>query len=315
MEDILKLIFTPQFLAGVFRLTTPIVFATLSCLIAKKAGVRNITIEGTMLCSALAGVIVSAYTQNVWLGLLAGVVAGIGIGLFLGYFHIIMDTDIWLTGIAINQFAGGFTVFIMFMVTGDKGSTASLPSLSVPNINIPILENIPLIGPIISGQSLLTYLAVAMMIFIFVLLYKTPLGLRIRAVGEYSLAAESVGENSNRIKLIALALSGLCASFGGMFMSMSYSSRFVRDMVAGRGFIGIAAESMGGGRPIPAAIASLFFGIADALANVLQSFSIPSELLLTIPYLATIVGLVVYSAKKQNADKKKLEKNKKGAEV
>lgn len=268
-----------------------------------------------MLCSALAGVVVSAYTQNVWLGLLAGIAAGIGIGLFLGYFHIIMDTDIWLTGIAINQFAGGLTVFIMFMVTGDKGSTASLPSLSVPNINIPILENIPVLGPVLSGQSLLTYLAAAMMIFIFVLLYKTPLGLRIRAVGEYSLAAESVGENSNRIKLIALALSGLCASFGGMFMSMSYSSRFVRDMVAGRGFIGIAAESMGGGRPIPAAIASLFFGIADALANVLQSFSIPSELLLTIPYLATIVGLVVYSAKKQNADKKKLEKNKKGAEV
>lgn len=315
MEDILKLIFTPQFVFGVFRLTTPIVFATLSCLIAKKAGVRNITIEGTMLCSALAGVIVSAYTQNVWLGLLAGMAAGIGIGLFLGYFHIIMDTDIWLTGIAINQFASGFTVFVMFMVTGDKGSTASLPSLSVPNINIPIVEKIPVVGEIVSGQSLLTYLAVVMMIFIFVLLYKTPLGLRIRAVGEYSLAAESVGENSNRIKLIALALSGLCASFGGMFMSMSYSSRFVRDMVAGRGFIGIAAESMGGGRPIPAAIASLFFGVADALANVLQSFSIPSELLLTIPYLATIIGLVVYSAKKQNADKKKLEKNKRGAEA
>lgn len=309
MEAILKLIITPQFLFGVFRLTTPIVFATLSCLIAKKAGVRNITIEGTMLCSALAGVVISAYTQNVWLGLLAGTAAGVGIGLFLGYFHIIMDTDIWLTGIAINQFAGGFTVFVMYMITGDKGSTSSLPSLVVPNIRIPVIEQIPFIGAVVSGQSLLTYLAVVLMVFIYVLLYKTPLGLRIRAVGEYSLAAESVGENSNRIKLIALSISGLCASFGGMFMAMSYSSRFVRDMVAGRGFIGIAAESMGGGRPIPAVAASLLFGIADSLANVLQSFSIPSELLLTIPYLATIVGLVVYSAKKQRDEEKKIEKN------
>lgn len=92
-------------------------------------------------------------------------------------------------------------------------------------------------------------------------------------------------------------------------MSMSYSSRFVRDMVAGRGFIGIAAESMGGGRPFAAAVASLFFGIADSLANVLQSFSIPSELLLTIPYLTTIVGLVIYSARKQRGEEKKIEKN------
>ncbi len=309
MYEIVRVIFTTRFLAGVFRLTTPIVFASMSCLIAKKAGVRNITIEGTMLCSALTGVIVSAFTQNVWLGLAAGTIAGVGIGLFLGYFHILMDTDIWLTGIAINQFANGFTVFVMFLVTGDKGSTSVLPSLTVPNIEIPLLKDIPLVGSVVSGQSLFTYLAVILIVFIYILLYKTPLGLRIRAVGEYSLAAESVGESPHRIKLIALSLSGLCASFGGMFMSMSYSSRFVRDMVAGRGFIGIAAESMGGGRPVAAAAASLFFGLADSLANVLQSFSVPSELLLAIPYLATIVGLVVYSARKQNEEKRRIEKN------
>ncbi|MEG0216316.1 MAG: ABC transporter permease, partial [Hungatella sp.] len=131
----------------------------------------------------------------------------------------------------------------------------------------------------------------------------------IRAVGEYPMAAESVGENADRIKLIALAISGMCASFGGMFMSMSYSSRFVRDMVAGRGFIGIAAESMGGGMPFGAALSAFFFGIADSLSNVLQSFKVPAELVLIIPYLATIVGLSVYSARKQGQEKRKIEKN------
>lgn len=309
MLSIIQLILSTQFLFGVLRLTTPIIFATLSCLIAKKAGVRNITIEGTMLCSALGGVAVSAWTQNVWLGLLAGMAVGVGVGLFLGYFHIIMDTDIWLTGIAINQFANGLTVFVMFLITGDKGSTSSLPSLTIPNVHLPLIEKIPIIGQIVSGQSLLTYLAVVLLTVIYILLYKTPLGLRIRAVGEYALAAESVGENADRIKLIALGISGLCASFGGMFMSMSYSSRFARDMVAGRGFIGIAAESMGGGRPIAAAAAALFFGVADSLANILQSFSIPSELLMAIPYLATIVGLVVYSAKKQKDEQRYIQQN------
>lgn len=308
MSGVWSVIFSASFLATIIRVTTPIIFASMACLIAKKAGVRNITIEGTMLVSALAGVVASAYLKNVWIAVLIGMLAGVGIGLFLGYFHIIMDTDIWLTGIAINLIANGGTVFAMFAITGDKGSTSSLASLTVPNIDIPLIKDIPFVGQVLSGHSFFTYLAVISVIVMYVLLYKTPLGLRIRAVGEYSMAAESVGENSNRIKLIALALSGMFASFGGMFMSMSYASRFVRDMMAGRGFIGIAAESMGGGHPFGAAFAAVIFGVADALANVLQSFSIPSELLLMIPYLATIIGLVLYSIRRRNSEKRRIQK-------
>ena len=138
MNGFWSVIFSAGFVATIIRVTTPIIFASMACLIAKKAGVRNITIEGTMLVSALAGVVASAYLKNVWLAVLIGMLAGVGIGLFLGYFHIIMDTDIWLTGIAINLIANGGTVFAMFAITGDKGSTASLASLTVPNINIPI---------------------------------------------------------------------------------------------------------------------------------------------------------------------------------
>lgn len=308
MTEFWSILFSTGFLFTAIRVTTPIIFASLACLIAKKAGVRNITIEGTMLVSALVGVLASHYCGNVWVAVFIGMLAGIAIGLFLGYFHIIMDTDIWLTGIAINQIAMGGTVFAMFAITGDKGSTAALNSLTVPNIHIPIIKDIPILGEVLSGHSFFTYLAFICVFLMYYLLYKTPLGLRIRAVGEYAMAAESVGENANRIKLIALAISGMCAAFGGMFMSMSYASRFVRDMTGGRGFIGIAAESMGGGNPLGATLSAFIFGFADALANTLQSFSIPSELVLMIPYLTTIVGLVLYSVQRKRKEEESLKK-------
>ena len=301
-----SLLFSSYSLFMIIRVTTPILFASTACLIAKKAGVRNITIEGTMLISALIGVIVSAKCQNVWIGVLLGMVSGVAIALFLGYFHLFLDTDIWMSGIGINRIAEGGTIFLMFVLTGDKGSTAALASLSVPDVDIPVIKDIPLLGDILSGHSLFTYLAIICVIAIYILLYKTPLGLRIRAVGEYSMAVESVGKKSSHIKLVALAISGLCSSLGGMFMSMSYASRFAKNMMAGRGFIGIAAESMGSGTPFGAAISAFIFGVFDALANIMQSFSFPTELVLMIPYLATLVGLVVYSSVRKLKEKKRI---------
>ena len=308
----LSLLCSSYFLCMLIRVTTPILFASMACLVAKKAGVRNITIEGTMLISALLGVVVSAAFQNVWLGVLAGALAGVAVALFLGYFHLILDTDIWMSGIAINRIAEGGTIFLMFVLTGDKGSTAALASLCVPDLSIPLIQDIPFVSDILSGHSFFTYLALLCVVFTYILLYRTPLGLRIRAVGEYSMAVESVGQKPSTIKLIALAISGLFSAFGGMFMSMSYASRFAKNMMAGRGFIGIAAESMGGGTPIGSAISAFVFGFFDALANLMQSFSFPTELVLMIPYLATLIGLVVYSIiRKASVEKKRKNANRK----
>ena len=160
---------------------------------------------------------------------------------------------------------------------------------------IPLIDKIPFLGEIISGQNLMTYLAILAVIIMHLFMYKTPLGLKIRAVGENKNAAESVGISSRKIQYIALILSGVLASMGGFFMSGGYMNMFTKDMSAGRGYIALAASAMGGNTPIGASLVSLLFGAAQALANMMQLTDIPHELIQMIPYLTTLIGLGVYS--------------------
>lgn len=298
MENIFDAIFSQSFGYSIIRVTTPILFATMGALISNKAGVVNISLEGTMLSSALAGVLVSAFTDNLLAGLLAGLLVGILLSLLLAYFHLNLKTNIFLTGIAINLLSSGATVFLLYIFARDKGISANLASKVFPNVAIPFLTDIPVLGPIFSGHNILTYVGIFSVVFMYFFLYRTPMGLKIRAVGEYSKAAESVGINVTKVQYSALALSGVFAALGGMFMSMGYVSWFSRDMMSGRGFIGLAAESMGKGTPLGSMIAAIVFGFADALSNSLQTMGLPVEIILVIPYLTTIIGLVIYSISK-----------------
>lgn len=303
MSEILHTIFTPHFLFTVLRLTTPLIFAAMSALVARAAGIRNITIEGTMLMTALTGVLVSAYTENLLLAVACALFVGVLMGFLLAYFHLKLDTDILLSGIAINMVANGGTVFLLYVFAGDKGSSERLTSQMLPTVELPLLKDIPVLGEILSGHNVLTYVAFISVLVVWFLIFKTRIGLRIRAVGEYPEAIESVGKSSTRIKLFALALSGFLTALGGIFLSMGYMNFFVKNMAAGRGFIGVAADYMGGGNPFGALAASLLFGVADACSNTLQTMSIPAELVLCIPYATTIVGLVIYAARTKHAQR------------
>lgn len=296
---VLDIISSTSFWYAVLRVSTPILFAALAAIVSNKAGVVNIAIEGTMLISSLTGVLFSAWTQSVWIGVSAAVIAGVLTALILAYFSLNLRTDITLTGIALNLFASGGTIFLLYLVTGDKGMSGSLKSLVVPSWEIPVFKNIPIIGEIISGHNLLTYLAFVSVIAVSVLLYRFPIGLRIRAVGEDEGAVASVGLNVTRIQYIALMLSGVFSGLGGAFMSMGYVSWFSKDMIAGRGFIALAAEAMGRGTPVGTMIAAIVFGFADALSNYLQALQISAELVMMIPYVTTIIGLFIYSTKKK----------------
>ena len=270
MEHLLHAIFSADFVYSVLRLTTPILLAGLGALITDRAGVMNIGLEGIMLCAALAGVIGSAMTQNAFLGFLFALLVGMALGLLMAYFAIHLKTDMVLTGIAMNLLASGGTVFVLYAVANDKGMSTSLKSLTMPVINIPFIQDIPVIGTVISGHNLLTYLALISVAAMWILLYKTPLGLRIRVVGENSHAAESVGIHVKKVQYIALAISGILAAMGGAYMSMGYMDKFARDMTAGRGFIALAAEALGRGTPVGTLLSSLVFGTADALGSNLQ---------------------------------------------
>ena len=298
MENLIAAIFSPDFVFSILRLSTPIIFAGLAALITDRAGVMNIGLEGIMLSSALLGVIGSAFTQSALIGLICAIATGVLMGSIMAYFSLKLKTDIILTGIAINLLSSGGTVFLLYSVAKDKGMSTSLASLTMPVVQIPIIQSIPILGPMISGHNVLTYLAFILVGVVWLLLYKTSLGLKIRVVGENPDAAESVGINVKKIQYTALAISGALAAMGGAYMSMGYMDKFARDMTAGRGFIALAAEALGRGTPVGTLAASLVFGAADALGSNLQVLDIPVQFIQMMPYLFTIIGLVIYSMSK-----------------
>lgn len=292
---ILESIFSAEFLSATFRATTPILFATLAASIASKCGITNMALEGMMLFGALFGVIFTAMFQNLFIGFLITMIIGGFIGLFFAFFVLKLKTDSILAAIAINLMATGGTILILLLLSGDRGISTSIKSLQMPNVVIPGINQIPIIGNILSGQNLLTYLSFFMVLFMHIFLYKTPLGLRIRAVGENKDAAESVGISSKKIQYIALIISGVLASMGGFFLSGGYMSYFTTSMTAGRGFIALAASAMGGNTPVGGFLVSLIFGGAQSIANILQLGSWPYELVDMLPYVTTIIGLAIYS--------------------
>lgn len=292
---ILEAFLSPDFFNAALRATTPILFATLASAVAVKAGIINMALEGIMLFSALFGVVFSSLFHSAWLGLFATMILGGFIGLFLAFFVLRLKTDEILAAIAINLIANGATVLLLLTVSGDRGVSSSIKSIPLQRIAIPVIENIPFLGEVISNQNILTYISLIMVVIVHIFLYKTPLGLRIRAVGENKDAAESVGISSRKIQYIALMISGILASMGGFFLSGGYMTNFTTGMSAGRGFIALAASAMGGNTPIGGFLVSLLFGAAQALANILQLGAWPHELIQMLPYVTTLVGLGIYS--------------------
>ncbi len=306
--NILTYICSADFIYMWIRVATPILLAALGSVVCSKAGVVNLGLEGTMLISALFGVLGSVYGNSLFWGLLAGLAAAIIVSAIFAYFHLILQANNVLCGTAVNTMATGLTVFVLQIATGEKGNSSSLKSFAFPNIEIPLIKEIPLIGEVISGHNALTYVALLMVFLIYMLMYKTPLGLRMRAVGENPDAASSVGQNVIKIRFIAILICGALTGLGGMYLSMGYLSMFVRDMTAGRGFIALAACSMGQATPIGALVSSMIFAFFDGLSNILQVLKIPSEFVQMLPYLATIVGLTVYSIQQSIRMKQRMKK-------
>jgi simple sugar transport system permease protein len=298
-DVVLRSILSAAFIASVLRISTPLILPALGGLISELSGAINIALEGIMLVAAFTGVVVSAYLESTILGVLAGILAGMAIAFILGLFHLYLETDIILAGTAINILATGGTIFVLYVLTGDKGNSSSLASAMVPNVNIPLIEDIPFIGRIISGQHIFVWLAFILTWVVSIFLYRTPFGTHLRAVGESPEAAKSLGINVNRTRMAALLISGFLASLGGLTMSMAYLPLFQREMTAGRGFIALAAVYLGGRKPWGTLLAAILFGFADALSNQLGSLNIPSQLVQMIPYVVTILALALYAVREQ----------------
>ncbi len=313
-------IFSVEFVNSILRATTPILFATMASSVAAKAGICNMALEGMMLLSALFGVLFSALGGGIFgaatglsqfasfgVGFLLTVLVGGIIGMIFAFCILQMKADEILAAIALNLVASGGTIMLLMAVTGEKGASNAIASVAAPKVTIPLIESIPVLGKILSGQNLLTWLSLLSVVVMHLFLYKTPMGLKIRAVGENKDAAESVGISAKKVQYIALTISGMLASMGGFYLSGGYMNMFTRDMAAGRGYIALAASSMGADTPIGGFLVSILFGIAQAVANLMQLTTIPMQLIQMIPYLTTLIGLGVYSYVRMKRRKRLLQ--------
>ena len=267
---------------SVLRLSTPLIFAALSAAVCQKAGLFNMAAESMMLWGALIGVIVSGATHSALIGFLASVLAGAVTGVLIWVATVKGKADLMLAQIAINLASSGGTIFLLFALTGEKSNSAvAIKSLALPKIVIPGLKSVPVLGPILSGHNILPYGAIIAAILLSIFIRRTKTGLHIRAVGENPHAAESVGISVPRIYLLTWTLSGILGGIGGAFMSMGYLTS------------------------IGAMFCALIFGVADATSNQLQLTNAPADLVLMLPYIVTIVVLVVISVINYNRANRK----------
>jgi ABC-type uncharacterized transport system permease subunit len=243
-----------------------------------------------MLTGALGGVTVSYYTGNPWLGVAAAVVIGGIMGLIHAIVTVRYAGNQIVSGTGLNILAMGFTAYMSQVLWGSRGASESVTGIE--DITIPILSDVPIIGPIIGTHSPLVYLMPVVTIICYVVLFRTPLGLHIRAVGEHPTAAETAGIDVVKIKYMGVIVSGMLSGLGGAFLSLSHLNLFARGMTGGRGFIALAALIFGKWMPFGVLEAGLLFGFADALQMRLQSLGIlPPQIILMIPYVLTVAVL------------------------
>lgn len=304
MQQMFNIIFTTSFAYSILRVSTPLILAGMAAVVSERAGVANIAIEGMMLISALTGVVISAVTQSCFAGVAAGAAGGMVVSLILAYFILQLKANNIMCGLAVNAIAKGGTVFALYLLTGSKGASTALNSLTVPKIDIPLIKDIPVLGEIISGQSVLTYTAILLVAVMHVFIFRTRTGIRISAVGENEKAVGSVGISVIRTRYTALLISGFFSGLAGVFLSMSYMSGFTANMTSGRGFIALAANSMGQNTPWGTLLAAHIFGAADSAANYLQVLAVPAQFIQMIPYVTTILGITLYSVFKVRNEKK-----------
>lgn len=305
LQDILNTLSLPEFYFAMFRSATPVLLTTLGAMISSRSGTSNIALEGTMLISAFVGVVVSAFSQNAWIGFLGAVAAGFIVSNILAYFILKLNSNAVISGIALNTFASGGTIFVLYLITGEKGASTSLESLKLPSLTLPVIKDIPIIGAVLSGHHVLTYAALILVAAVWYLFKHTRLGMHIRAVGESPDAAETVGIPVRRVKYIALSISGILTGMAGAFLSMGYVGLFSAGMTAGRGYIALATQAIAAGNAVVGMLASLLFGFCQSMANYLQSSNIPLQFIQMMPYIIIIIAYTTYCAMVEHNKKKK----------
>ena len=292
LQILLRVLTSSDLWAATLQFGALLLLPALGGVISERSGVVNIAMEGMTLTGAYAGVMTTLATHNVIVGIIGAMVAGGLMALVHAIVSINFKADQVVSGIAINIAALGLTDYLLPIQTNGQGVPSLSAALRIPTIALGPLANIPFIGPVFFQQNVIFYVAIIILLGIQFLLFRTNIGLRVRAVGEQPQAADTAGVNVRLIRYLCVISSGLLSGLAGAFLSLGIAGIFNTNMTAGLGYIALAAMIFGKYNPFGTAGACLIFGLGEALSPRLQDTGISPNLLSTLPYLLTLIALV-----------------------
>jgi len=290
VENLERVVVWSALLAAMLRYATPLLFAALGGLFSERSGVINIGLEGMMLMGAFWGLWGAEVTGSWVIGLLVGMIAGVVLALIHALFSVSFRADQIVSGFAMNFLAVGITGFFFVSIYGTEGTPDNIPR--APDVTIPLLDDIPFVGDVVGRMSILIWLGLLTCLLTWVVVFRTPMGLRLRSVGENPLAAQTAGVSPVRVRYMAVAISGMLAAIGGAYLSIGFVGSFGENMTAGRGYIALAVLICGRWIPSGALVFACLFGFFSALAQRLPVFSESAATLFqALPYVITLIAV------------------------
>lgn len=291
--------FDANYLAVVFnstiRMTTPILYVALGSALCNRVFIFNIGLEGMMLVGGFAAIVANFYTGSLILSVLSAMAASMAVAWVAGIFMVKFKGAMLVVGVSINVLISGATTFLMQIIFGSKGAYVSTKLVSLPKIDVSFMGGVPILQTMFGSLTYLDLFAFVLAVILYVFLFKTVIGFRMRSVGINKPAAESLGVNADRLQILTVVFSGLVSGLGGVLLTMGGVTMFAQNITAGRGFIAMAAGTLGAAHPLGVMVSSAFFGFAQSMANMLQNTSVSSQLTMALPYASTVLALALFN--------------------
>jgi len=288
MSDLLPI------LSSAVVIMTPLLFAATGGLFTELSGKLNIALEGLLLTGAFFAIVAMHYTGSLALAFVAAILASIALSALLAFTSLKLRSNVFIVGLAANLLAGGLTVVLSQFIFGTRGVVVLRESRPLPVVNIPVIENAPVLGELLSGHSAHIYAGWLLLFLSWLVIFKTPFGYRLRACAKHSQVLVSLGMKPDSYRWVAFLVSGFFCGIGGSFLSL-HLGVFVPGMTAGRGWIALVIIFLGARRPLGLLAAAFVFGLADALSNFIQGFDVPADFVLAMPYILTLLAMILVS--------------------
>ena len=297
MKELLSAVFGMVTIASAFRTACPIIIAAMGGSFSQRTGTFNMAYECFMLCGAFFAAWGARHFASSWMGMLCAVAAGLLLALVFGLLVFVLDANPLVISIALNMGAWAMTTLLMQLSFGTRGYYIDKSIINYPVIHMPALENVKFLDVVINNNIGLVYFAYVLIVIGWIVMYKTPFGLRLRGVGINATAARTAGVNVNGTRWTTLIIMGVCTGLAGSYLPLSGLNMFSENMASGRGFLAFAAILVGKGNPFHVSMVAFLFAYTEALTTVLTAFELPTQLVLMLPYAAVVITLFIAGMK------------------